>query len=170
MGSYLSRQQLQTRTKVEGLRDVAGETTDFWIDLSEDLLNTFNIDSSSAGFTNIAAWITQKITEHLFVQNEEQIVIAINTPFRSERLGSYSYNKGPRTIDQKKELFIDLPVMVQVAVLRITKDRSPLSVFTRVFREENHVSETGVREYQDLLDIEISRINDSDGEFVISNA
>ncbi len=170
MGSYLRRDELQTRTKVEGLRDVQSETTEFWIDLSEDLLNTFNIDYSSAGFTNIAAWVTQKIAEHLFIQNEEQIVIAVNTPFRRERLGSYSYDKGPRTLDQKKELFIDLPPMVQVAILRITKDRSPLSVFTRVFREENSVSETGVRDYQDLLDVEIARINDSDGEFKISNS
>lgn len=165
MGSYLTRQQMQARTKVEGLRDVAGETTEFWIDLSEDLLNTFNIDSSSTGFTNIAAWVVQKIAEHLFVQNEEQIVIAINTPFRSERLGSYSYNKGPRTLDQKKELFIDLPTMVQVAILRITKHITPLSVYTKVFREENHLTETGVRNYQDLLDIEIARISNSDGEF-----
>ncbi len=172
MGSYLTVQNMSKRTKVQGLRDVEGqnEVVGFWIDLAEDLLNTYNIDSSSAGFTNISAWITQKITEFLFIQNDEQIVVAANTPFISERLGSYSYRKFPRNEDQKKELFSDLPIMVQVAILRITKDKIPLAIYSRVFREENSDVVTGVRDYQDLLDVELSRIDDSDGEFEISNS
>ncbi len=170
MGSYLTVQNMSKRTKVQGLIDVEGqnEVVGFWIDLAEDLLNTFNIDSSSVGFTNIAAWITQKITEYLFIQNDEQIVVAVNTPFISERLGSYSYRKFPRSEDQKKELFSELPMMVQVAILRITKDKVPLAIFSRVFREESSDVITGVREYNDLLDEEIARIDDSDGVFEIN--
>lgn len=171
MGSYLSVQNMSKRTEVQGLKDTDGahEVIGFWIDLAEDLLNTYNIDSSSAGFTNIVAWITQKVSEFLFLQNNEQIVVAANTPFISERLGSYSYRKFPRDENQKKELFADLPIMVQVAILRITKDKVPLSISTSVFREERSDVVTGVREYNDLLDAEIAKIADSNGVFEISN-
>ncbi len=171
MGAYLSAQNMSKRTKVEGLRNVEGqrETINYWIDLAESLLNTANIDSSTTGFANIAAYITQNITEFLFLQNEEQIVVANNTPFISERLGSYSYRKFPRDENQKRALFADLPMMVQIAIQRITKYNIPLSIVSNVFREEGSDVVTGIREYNDLLDIEIARIADSDGVFEIGN-
>lgn len=172
MGTYLSVQDLSVRTKVTGLKDAEGarEQLAYWIDLAEALLNTFNLDSSLTGFASIAAFATQKVAEHLFVSNEEQIVIVANSPFRSERLGSYSYNKGPKIMDQKKEMFADFPVLVQVAISRITKEIIPLSIYSSVFREEKSGTVTGVREYQDMLDVEIARIDDSKGTFEVGNS
>lgn len=154
----LTRAQLQARTKVVGLREEDDEdTVQYWISVAEALLEPLDLDSSVLGYTVNMLFVVQKLTEHLWINNDEQIVIAANTPFRSQRLGSFAYQlqKNP----DNPTVFSSMPPVVQALIKRYTKNPKQLAFTTSVFPQVDADAD-GLVEYHDFLDAMVTKDRD----------
>mgnify|MGYP000737104408 CR=1 FL=1 len=147
----LTLTNFQKRTKVKAIRETQDrDLVQYWIDLAESLLESIELDSSVAGYTFNMAFVVQKIAENLFLRNEEQVVIAANNLFQSERLGSYSYKKLPISVNP--DIFDQFEPIVKAIVSKYSKQALFSSVTTPVFTE-TIADHKGIREYHDYLRI-----------------
>ena len=150
MAIGLTRQQLQARTKVIDLKEENDEDTiQYWISVAEALLEPLDLDTSVAGYTVNMLFVVQKLTEHLWINNDEQVVVAANTPFASQRLGSFSYRLQPAP--DKISIFSSMPPIIQAIIKRYTKNPKQLAFTTPVFPQVDADS-VGLVEYHDFLD------------------
>jgi hypothetical protein len=137
----LTVQQLDIRSRVNfetGNDDADQEAKTMWIDLAEDMMNMFELDTALVGYTNIMAWVAQKLVEHLFLSNAEDNVRIANNNFKTERLGSYSYTKGPMAASDRS-IFETLPDIIKPVFARFIKNRHPIGITTSVFHQRTHL-------------------------------
>ena len=145
----LTRKQLQARTNLVGLRQATDEdTVDYWISVAEALIDAIDLDSSIAGYSINMLFIVQKVVEHLWINNDEQVTIAANVPFRSQKLGSFSYQLSP--VQERPDIFDNMPPIVKAIIRRYTKVPTQMTVTTPVFPQVDP-DINGVVEYHDFL-------------------
>lgn len=143
---------------ISGLSDIKQHDTDsvlqYWIDLSEALISTYNLNDSLPGYEINIKFATAKTAEFLFLQNQEEYIVQVNNPYQSERIGSFAYTKRKR-VEGRPDLDGLLPEIAIAIIARyliITSSASAL-ITTRVFREGEPVDSDDIleRQYSDYL-------------------
>ena len=143
----LSVANFKLRSKLSELKSEEDDSIQYWIDLADSLIESFDLDSSLPGFDINIAFAIQKTAESIYVQNLESNILVINSPYQSERVGSYSYTKA-RPRDDEGDIF--LPSIALAIVLRYLSSSDTSSYTTSVFVETEPDKE-GRREYHDYL-------------------
>lgn len=164
--AFLTSTQLHRRTSIEELKEENADVVNFFLDTANEILADIEYDTGRSGYTNALSLAAQKLTEHLWINNQRDMVEAANRPFRSERLGSYSYTKDFGA-EKPKSMLDVLPPFVGFIVRRYMKNAAPKSIYTGIFREEERELTTGMRDYHDLLDAELALIEESDKTFTV---
>ena len=149
----LTEAQLNSRSDLAVITAMDTATRNYWIDLAEQMLDLLDLNKSRSGFDTIFEYAVQILVEHLVVRNQESIVYAVNTPFRSERMGSYSYTMAPGIVDSKS-LFPELPALLRMIVKKFLNNADPIAYSTAVFYEALADSE-GISKYHDWVDDQV---------------
>lgn len=134
----LSIDNFKLMSKVSSLKAEDDDLIQTWISLADNLISSFELDSSRAGFNVNVAFAIQKTAEYLYIQNEEDYISAINSPFKYEKFGSYSYTRfDVKQMAAKSNMLIDFLPPVAASIINIyMKTHKPISVTTHVFDPE----------------------------------
>lgn len=145
--------ELKLRSRVVSLVAETDDVIQYWIALAESLLESFNLDSTLPGYETNIRFAVRKYTEYLYLEDDESTIVNANSPFKSERIGSYSYTRADpaQTQETDEGFFAGLPAIVAAIIKRYLSGSSPVSFTTSVFRQTKP-NEEGVREYHDYLD------------------
>lgn len=165
MATYLARQELQRRTNILEVKDDDTDNLQFWLDLANGILSSIEFDETLDGFNVAMSFSVQRFVEVLVLNNLEEAIKTANRPFRSEKLGSYSYVKEPSVNIDNTDVFASLPPIVQAILNRYRKISGMALIRTTVFEEEIHNTATGVRQWHDLNDFELNLIRNQELQF-----
>ena len=134
-----------------GITESAYPGLPFWIDAANAVMCTFNFEEGQKGFRSVAKIIAVGIIDYFFSVSRKNAVLAANSPFKSERLGSYAYTRfSPSDNNMQEGIIQSLPGHVLYLLLLFLKKGKPRSIVTRVFDELPPDSQ-GERSYAEIL-------------------
>ena len=135
----LSLADLKIRTNVSQLLAEEDSLIQYWLDLGDSIIKTFELDSSVDGYGVNVSFAIQKTVEYLYIDNLEENTLAANSPFKSERIGSYSYTRFSG--EKKFSLKDNLPPIVYSILSTYLKTNKPISYTTTVFNDLPYISD-----------------------------
>ncbi len=138
--------EVQERSQASAIKDLEVGLIEFYIELAESLLNTQVLDTAKRGYTINVGYAVLKLAEHLAIQDQENILVTMASPYSQERMGSYSY----KIKDIEK---LGWPSIVDriLKIYRTIPSSQALVITSRVFAELRHSEVTGFRPIHDLL-------------------
>ena len=142
---------IRTCTELSGLAN--DSKLEIWVQRAVARLSIYELDPNKHdGFEINMIIAIQKMTENLWHGFQEASIVQANSPFRSEKIGSYSYTRfDPRGISSGEEAEEELPVLVRVLIDAYLAEPDLVFSTTRVFQEIDS-DRDNVREYYDVLD------------------
>ena len=149
----LSVSDFISRSRLSSLTGEDSDTIEYWIDLAESLLGRLDLDQAISGFDVNMTFAVQKYTEYLYITNDEANVMASNSVFKSERIGSFSYTRFDNDVNiavGDRNIFDSMPSIVAAIVRLYIRAVEPVSTTSPVFLE-TIVDPKGRREYQDYI-------------------
>lgn len=166
--TFMDSQDLDKLTGVDELKEIDKDSKAFYVDLSNNLLLTLSLDSSRPGFALSLKYCALRLAESLFLSAQEDSVRVANKPYKSEKIGSFSYTRFDKSKSGgSSSLFDELPSIVQPIIKRYLKNVVVGSVSTRVFTEEEPNTINGDRQWFDLLDVQFQNKVRLDGRYVL---
>ena len=110
---------------------------DRWIEAANSILSTFNFDESIEGFANSMVLVASGIVEHFYSGSRRNAIMATNSPFKSQRLGSFAYTLKTESNLQKAkgDIFENMPDYILYLISRYLKKPDPRISTTGVFQE-----------------------------------
>ena len=132
------------------------ELLDIWVDVANGYLSTFCFDESLEGFDNSYKVIATAIIEKLYSTSRKSNILVANSPFISERFGSYSYRRFNRS-DSEEDFFNTFSSIIKALFLRYLTASDPRIVTTSVFKELSPNSE-GIRDWHVYNDEEFDKV------------
>lgn len=158
LSGILSTSDLKNRTRLNGLKSEVDETIEYWINLASSLIGIYDLDTGKEGFNTNFQFAIQKYAEKLWLDNQETSMLIANSPFRSEKTGSYSWTRfDPRGIASADESDADdFPSIVRMIIKSYLAANDIVSS-TKVFREIKFNSSED-KEYHDFLDAELGEL------------
>lgn len=139
--AFLTLAQLEARTKLTSLIEESTALKEFWLDVVNGFLGSFNLDENAEGFSAGLQYVAQQLVESLSINNSQQNVLAANSPFQSEKIGSYSYALkrplGMNEEDINSYLYASLTPMARAILNRyMGASDSVITHSTTVFEEQ----------------------------------
>ena len=148
--NVLSVADFRARSKITQFLAETNEVIQYWITLSESLLETFELDESRSGFAINMAFAVQKLAEALYLENEEEYLTGMHSPFKSEKYGSYSYTR----FDRPKGMTMMMGMAGNFAIL---KDYIPpivagiINIYSALDRPISITNEIFTLDYDDYI-------------------
>lgn len=104
-------------------------------------------DPTKPDFGPMMSELIYNIAEAMYYKS--QALPALSTPFRSERIGSYSYDKGAQTVQQQNQVaadFITKSDIIRPLIIYLSDYRGPLVYGTRIEHALPANPDTGIRD------------------------
>ena len=126
-----------------------------WVGVANGILSTFTFDESLEGFEDAIKFVSAAIIEHLSVSSSREIILAANSPFESEKFGSYSYRK--RKKEKDDSIYSYLPISILYILNLFLKKSDPRIITTGVFKELP-APENGTRDWHQYVDVQYEEV------------
>ena len=123
-----------------------------WIEAANGLLSTYALDDTKEGFAASMRLVASGIVEFFYSKSRSDTIVAANSPFKSQRIGSYSYTRMTASDYGTIDVVESLPGYLLYILNRYLK-HGAIGVSTGVFKELP--PEDGVREYYDGIDTDL---------------
>ena len=127
-----------------------------WVDVANGYLSTFCFDESLEGFESSYKVIATAIVENLYIISRRSNILSTNSPFISERFGSYSYKRFNKS-NLEDNFFTNFSSIIKALFLRYLLQPIPQTITTSVFKELPPSSE-GVRDWHKYNDEEFEKV------------
>ena len=150
-----------TREEFEIISDISitnGVLLDIWLDVANGYLSTFCFNEALEGLQSALKVIAVAIVEHFYATSRQNTVLGANSAFRSEKFGSYSYQRFTQdSTNEKRDLIYSLSPGIQTIFGRYLCQLDSKLITTSVFKElpENM---DGIREWHKYNDYELSNV------------
>lgn len=143
---------------------VSGVRLTVWLDTANGLLSTFTFDESREGFESALKIVATAIVESFYSSFRRENVIAANSPFKSEKFGSYSYTRltardSQEQTTQEETFFKSLPVSILYIIQVYLKTPDPRIITTDVFKELSP-NDQGIRDWHLEPDILLDKVEE----------
>ena len=122
-----------------------------WIDVANGIIASFTFDEGKEGVASVKKVIAVAIIDYLYNKNTKRSITAAHNPYKSQRLGSYSYtiSEGSTTTQQTQKLFDSLPPHIIYLLSIFLKESDDRITSTTVFKELPAI--VGERSYADII-------------------
>ena len=125
-----------------------------YVSSTNGLLSIYNYDETIEGFVDAMKVVAVAIIESMYYVSQRQTVMAANRPFKSERIGSYSYQR--YDIAGEEDVFQRLPGSVLSLWMGFLVKPEQIAYTTHVFKELPPDG-SGNRDWHSYSDAEFSR-------------
>ena len=124
------------------------------VDTANGILDSYSLDIARQGFESAMKLVAVGIIEYLYTNKSRAAVMAANSPFKSERLGSYSYQRATpiTSTTEQKSVINSLPANIRFILSRYIKSRAGI-VTSEVFKE-NEPDQDDIRRFSEFIDID----------------
>lgn len=83
---------LRTRSQDPFVKDMANDLlVCLWLEVANAYIENLRLDSTKPGYNASMAFVVQQLVESMSHSSTRERILAINSPFRSEKFGNYSY-------------------------------------------------------------------------------
>ena len=153
--AFLTREEFVVISDI----DITNDTLlDIWLEVANGYLTTFCFNEALEGLQSALKIIAVAIVEHFYATSRRSAVLGANSAFRSEKFGSYSYQRFTQdSTNEKRDLIYSLSPGIQTIFGRYLCELDPRLITTSVFKElpENM---DGIREWHQYNDYELSSV------------
>lgn len=153
LAPYATGMGLQLWTLDDAIAGMEEEVADKYVARARSLLGMFlPLEVRGASDNVLVSELIYYVAEQLFYRNLNAVYI--NSPFKSERIGSYGYDKGNRTNNSLSFLQDNEVIWSLIGWLMAT---GSIAISTRVIRELPVNDDTGIRDVVRMHDDRVAR-------------